>query len=424
MLYQTSGFALGLQSAIETQALTFYRGRFMTSGAKPIFDQIDPSGEHTGIHNRGSALQSSPINSGFHNSLTMDGMLYPSLIPLFLLGYGFKINASTAIRTMAVTATGGTYTLTFNGQTTAAIAYNASPSTVQAALEALSNVVAGDVVVSGTAAALVFGWNITTTTFTVDGASLTGGTAVITVTTAIRHYLTLADADEESWLSILSIMGDDTDELGRVILDAKVDSYELAMDPSGLNYSASGLARSEGLDAGTEVVIQDVDALLNPSTGNFTLTSSDFTPATFGCPRTHTLTLGNPLDDAEQCLHTYYRSGFSPQGKVYGGSLGGMIFSSNAFLEHYYGSVSGTEPEFTVREAGLNFKFETQKYIGATAIPYSVEYNLDPIQVVMRPFDVQDGGQITWEAEYKVVDRAAASPIWVAVVNDIADYAV
>lgn len=41
--------------------------------------------------------------------------------------------------------TGGTFTLTFSGQTTGAIAYNASAATVTAALEALSNIAAGDV---------------------------------------------------------------------------------------------------------------------------------------------------------------------------------------------------------------------------------------------------------------------------------------
>lgn len=47
------------------------------------------------------------------------------------------------------TATGGTFTLTYAGQTTSAIAYNASAATVDAALEALSNIGAGDVSVTG-----------------------------------------------------------------------------------------------------------------------------------------------------------------------------------------------------------------------------------------------------------------------------------
>jgi len=46
-------------------------------------------------------------------------------------------------------ATGGTFTLTYDGQTTAAIANNATLAEIQAALEALSNVSAGDIIVDG-----------------------------------------------------------------------------------------------------------------------------------------------------------------------------------------------------------------------------------------------------------------------------------
>ena len=53
--------------------------------------------------------------------------------------------------TISGSPTGGTFTLTFSGQTTAAIAYNASAATVRAALEGLSNVAPGDVVVTGNA---------------------------------------------------------------------------------------------------------------------------------------------------------------------------------------------------------------------------------------------------------------------------------
>lgn len=45
--------------------------------------------------------------------------------------------------------TGGTFTLTYSGQTTAGIAYNAAAGAVQSALEALSNIAPGDVTVTG-----------------------------------------------------------------------------------------------------------------------------------------------------------------------------------------------------------------------------------------------------------------------------------
>jgi flagellar capping protein FliD len=55
------------------------------------------------------------------------------------------------VQTLTATelATAGTFRLTFNGQATGAIAYNADVATIQAALEALSNVEPGDITVGG-----------------------------------------------------------------------------------------------------------------------------------------------------------------------------------------------------------------------------------------------------------------------------------
>jgi hypothetical protein len=56
------------------------------------------------------------------------------------------------IQTVTLTgATGGTFTLTFSGQTTSALAYNAAASTVQTALRALSSINGANVTVAGSA---------------------------------------------------------------------------------------------------------------------------------------------------------------------------------------------------------------------------------------------------------------------------------
>ncbi|MCU1675451.1 MAG: hypothetical protein JWM93_209 [Frankiales bacterium] len=57
-------------------------------------------------------------------------------------------SARDEVQTFSVIgADSGTYTLTFNGQTTAPIAFDADAATIQAALEALSNIAPGDVLV-------------------------------------------------------------------------------------------------------------------------------------------------------------------------------------------------------------------------------------------------------------------------------------
>jgi hypothetical protein len=68
-----------------------------------------------------------------------------------LLASAAQLGGANEQQTVTITGTptGGTFTLTFNGATTANIAYNAAAAAVQAALEALPNIGTGQVAVSG-----------------------------------------------------------------------------------------------------------------------------------------------------------------------------------------------------------------------------------------------------------------------------------
>lgn len=107
--------------------------------------------------------------------------------------------------TITGTPTGGTFTLTYDGQTTGTIAYNADAATVDAALEALSNIGAGDVTCAGgalpgTPVTVTFTGALAKTNvslMTASGAGLTGGTtpavAVTTTTAGIPAAVDLSD---------------------------------------------------------------------------------------------------------------------------------------------------------------------------------------------------------------------------------------
>lgn len=102
-------------------------------------------------------------------------------------------NGTNEVQTLSTTGTvtAGTFTITWSGQTTAAIAWNATAAAVQAALEALSNIAVGDVAVTGgplpaTPVVVTFTGNLgnsnvaaMTTTDT-----LTGGSTAVATTTA------------------------------------------------------------------------------------------------------------------------------------------------------------------------------------------------------------------------------------------------
>lgn len=111
------------------------------------------------------------------------------------------------IQTISTTGTpsAGTFTLTYSGQTTGAIAYDASAATIQTALEALSNIAPGDVALTGgplpaTPVVVEFTGTLQRTdvaTITVTD-SVTGGDAVVTATQAGR-------ADAEGTAGMLTV---------------------------------------------------------------------------------------------------------------------------------------------------------------------------------------------------------------------------
>lgn len=96
---------------------------------------------------------------------------------------------TSEVQTITMSATGGTWTASFEGQSTAALAWNITPAALQTALQGLSTIRSSDVVVTGTAGVSY------TITFSGDLAwkdvamivlgtgSLTGGTATIAETT-------------------------------------------------------------------------------------------------------------------------------------------------------------------------------------------------------------------------------------------------
>lgn len=104
-----------------------------------------------------------------------------------------SVSGASEVQTVTIsgTPTGGTFTLTFAGQTTDAIAFDAASSAVQAALVALSNIGTGNVTASGSAGGpytVTFAGDLAkedVPQLTADATELTGGTdPAVTVATS------------------------------------------------------------------------------------------------------------------------------------------------------------------------------------------------------------------------------------------------
>lgn len=149
-------------------------------------DNVEKSGVHTTGNDSGW-----PVGGADETPHTKDGTGADPLPKVSAVSGGLVKDAGVdeVQKVTETKASGGKFKLTFDGKTTAAIAYNATAKAVQEALEALSNIETGDVTVTGEAGgpwSITFGGQYVDTnvpTLEADGAELTGEGHEITVAT-------------------------------------------------------------------------------------------------------------------------------------------------------------------------------------------------------------------------------------------------
>lgn len=128
-------------------------------------------------------LDGSAFAAAFPDGVVPSGTVLAKIAATEL--YAPYAGTTDEVQTITIDATGGTYTLTYSGQTTAAIDWDATAAEVQSALEALSNIAPGDVTVTGDAGGpytVTFGGTLSDTNVAqlTSTDSLTGGAGTVT----------------------------------------------------------------------------------------------------------------------------------------------------------------------------------------------------------------------------------------------------
>ncbi|MBL8828887.1 MAG: autotransporter-associated beta strand repeat-containing protein, partial [Planctomycetaceae bacterium] len=182
-------------------------------------------------------------------------------------------------------ANSGTYALGFNGQTAAGIAFDATAATVQTALEALSNIAPGDVVVTGTPGN--FGVYFTGALANQDVAELTLDASTLATTTAVSILTTQNGTTTSAPVTIATVQDGDTlalDEIQSISFTAAAGSYTLVFDRDPTfgvdNATTSALAfnaTSGAVQAALQAIAGTSGATftVGGTPGNFTATIAD-----------------------------------------------------------------------------------------------------------------------------------------------------
>jgi hypothetical protein len=224
----------------------------------------------------------SATGSGEVTDSALQGRWYPIVdstgARVYDLG-GRGVAPQYVITADATAASGGDFTLTVDGQTTGAIAYNAAAATILAALEALSNLVPGDVTVTDGGGGIGSNNGTATIAFTDDVdyvltanfAGLTGNTHVLSNPVEYSAGMQYEFRSDQSGANTLLV----------------VDTDFLVDEDMGLVFFVVGGAAAEGspvnfvvLEASDDNASMDELQALTDTTGSFALMFVAINPET------------------------------------------------------------------------------------------------------------------------------------------------
>lgn len=215
------------------------------------------AGLGSGLRAFPSVVQPKTFASGSGVLLKLTPLTFSIPLTKWILWAG-GISQVNAITANATPATDGTFTITVNGQTTAAIDHDAIAATVETALELLSNVPVGEATVAEVGGGLSDANDGVTITFsgslgeqemsvTADFSGLTGNVHVLTEsTTGVSNRI-----DGLIWPDAVTLDASD-DVLGQVMMAGRVhvdDIVTPAGETTGSLKAAlrNTVARNEGL---------------------------------------------------------------------------------------------------------------------------------------------------------------------------------
>ncbi len=198
-------------------------------------------------------------------------------------------------QTVTVVATGGTFTLTFSGQTTnPPIAFDATAAAVQAALEGLSNLDPGDVSVTGDAGGP---WTVEfsgaradtdVAQMTGSASGLTGGTTSVTVATPTQGGSAFEVCTVVADCKIAAVSGSAPGQFAnnqptRVAVDSSGSSYTVESAGNFRVQKFSPTASSSGVFApahvsGTSAGTAPTDVAVDPSNDHVLVTKAAGSP--------------------------------------------------------------------------------------------------------------------------------------------------
>lgn len=329
------------------------------------------------------------------------------------LKYVKNPGGTSHVTTLTLTGapTGGTFTLTYSAQTTAAIPYNATAGQIQTALEALSNMGEGEIDVAGgpitsapvtitylgTLAGVVTNPTVTPsftggTTPTLTPTSSTTGAAY---TGAATHTFIPSDSAQLPFVAIQERIGASLETFNYT--DAVINTLHFEADADGYLMGTAGvIARKQQAGiTGMPGIASAFDNLPMVVGTNITVTYGGLTlPA-----KSFSVDINNNFEDDDFRLGSFYIGDLTPKRREVTMGVGIREADSALWRQAAYGSSAATTPGGLSSKSGMVITMSTYEAIPGAggSLKYTMELNF-PTAALM-PYSLEASGDDIIESD-------------------------
>lgn len=313
--------------------------------------------------------------------------------------------------TMTGTPTGGTFTLTYSAQTTAAIPYNATAAQVQSALIALAAIGPQDVVVTGgpfvgTPIVITFdgALNGTVTAVTATSAGLTGGTSptvgVAHTTTGLSnaagfvHTFVPLDSGTLPFLGIEENVGNGFDVFRYT--DAVVNTLHFECDANGYLMGTAGMiARLQA----AQVSAVDVSNLFD----NLDLIVGTNTTVTFGgvslAAKSMKFDFDNQFESDDFRLGSFFIGDLTGKRRMCTVGVHVREQDKNLWRQATYGTSGATTPGGVITKSNIKITSSTYTTIPGSSPALAYSITIDIPYAAVKPYGLSVSGDDILESD-------------------------
>jgi hypothetical protein len=236
------------------------------------------------------------------------------------------------------------------------------------------------------------------------------------------HVFTLANRTAVPWLSVHSQIG----SKNRLAVDARVNQLTFTANAQGFTYNGTfqALKEDEVPVSGITTTNEEVVEVLTTRGSMILNYDPDGTPVTMLAAEQEgfTLVINNPFDQDQQKLFSFGRGDLPQTGLDVTGTVEGL----NVDYLNYERIKGGAVGVDTIADdcalAKIDVTFNSAESIGATAIPYSIRFEIPHAEVTVNDFQAEGTNTVEWTFPFRMIDDNA-TPLKITLVNKLPSYA-